>query len=1021
MEDAVRAKKISIQVVTVLFLILIIGAQPVPTTLAASEGPLYPSTGTSVTAGEGTIAWIDPGNITADDNVEAQVDLAAGQISEYLQGTDFGFAIPTGATITGIEVTIGRSSSGSSGNPIEDHSVMLVKGGSLAGDNNAALGVKWPANHNEAARVYSPTDPLWGTSWTAEEINAADFGAAISVINPDSAARSGFVDYINISVSYLTPTSLAVSPIVGTYGENANFSATLTPAVADKTINFTLNGEVACSALTDVAGVATCQASLLADVGTYPSGVGASFAGDGDYGPSSNTGSVTINTRPASVTPKPASKAYGDADPTLTGTLTGFLAADGVSAVYSRTPGETVAGNPYTISAVLSPAEVLTNYDITYNTADFNITLKAASVTPDAAGKVYGDIDPTLSGALTGFVGTDEITANYSRTAGETVAGNPYVISATLNDPNGKLINYSITYNTADFTIAPKAASVTPDAASKVYGAADLALSGTLTGFLPADNVSAVYSREAGETVVDGPYEISAVLSPEGVLGNYDITYNTADFTITPIAAAVTPNAASKAYGAADPALSGTLTGFQVADGVSAVYSREAGETVAGGPYEISAVLSPAGVLGNYDIIYNTANFTITPIAASVTPNAASKVYGAADPTMSGTLTGFLVADGVSAVYNRTPGETVAGSPYTISGVLSPSGVLGNYTITYNTANFTITPKAASVTPNAASKVYGTADPALSGTLTGFLVADGVSAVYSRTPGETVAGSPYTISAVLSPAGVLGNYTITYNTANFTITLRAASVSAVPSSKAYGDLDPVLNATGSNFVAADLGEGKITFSASRQAGESVAGSPYLITPAASDNGTGLLDNYTVSYNPANFTVTKANPVCTVTPYTVEFDRLTHTATGSCAGVFEETLFGLDLSGTTHQAVGSYTLDPWVYTDVTGNYNNADGTVIDQITRRFITVTANNISKMIGKPDPWLTYLVTEGSLLAGDSFIGSLTREPGEAPGTYQILQGSLDLDYYNYYQLSFIGADFVIYGNQIFMPLIVH
>jgi hypothetical protein len=942
MEDAVRAKKISIQVVTVLFLILIIGAQPVPTTLAASEGPLYPSTGTSVTAGEGTIAWIDPGNITADDNVEAQVDLAAGQISEYLQGTDFGFAIPTGATITGIEVTIGRSSSGSSGNPIEDHSVMLVKGGSLAGDNNAALGVKWPANHNEAARVYSPTDPLWGTSWTAEEINAADFGAAISVINPDSAARSGFVDYINISVSYLTPTSLAVSPIVGTYGENANFSATLTPAVADKTINFTLNGEVACSALTDVAGVATCQASLLADVGTYPSGVGASFAGDGDYGPSSNTGSVTINTRPASVTPKPASKAYGDADPTLTGTLTGFLAADGVSAVYSRTPGETVAGNPYTISAVLSPAEVLTNYDITYNTADFNITLKAASVTPDAAGKVYGDIDPTLSGALTDFVGTDEITANYSRTAGETVAGNPYVISATLNDPNGKLINYSITYNTADFTIAPKAASVTPDAASKVYGAADLALSGTLTGFLPADNVSAVYSREAGETVVDGPYEISAVLSPEGVLGNYDITYNTADFTITPIAAAVTPNAASKAYGAADPALSGTLTGFQVADGVSAVYSREAGETVAGGPYEISAVLSPAGVLGNYDIIYNTANFTITPIAASVTPNAASKVYGAADPTMSGTLTGFLVADGVSAVYNRTPGETVAGSPYTISGVLSPSGVLGNYTITYNTANFTIT-------------------------------------------------------------------------------LRAASVSAVPSSKAYGDLDPVLNATGSNFVAADLGEGKITFSASRQAGESVAGSPYLITPAASDNGTGLLDNYTVSYNPANFTVTKANPVCTVTPYTVEFDRLTHTATGSCAGVFEETLFGLDLSGTTHQAVGSYTLDPWVYTDVTGNYNNADGTVIDQITRRFITVTANNISKMIGKPDPWLTYLVTEGSLLAGDSFIGSLTREPGEAPGTYQILQGSLDLDYYNYYQLSFIGADFVIYGNQIFMPLIVH
>jgi len=33
-----------------------------------------------------------------------------------------------------------------------------------------------------------------------------------------------------------------------------------------------------------------------------------------------------------------------------------------------------------------------------------------------------------------------------------------------------------------------------------------------------------------------------------------------------------------------------------------------------------------------------------------------------------------------------------------------------------------------------------------------------------------VAGSPYTISATLSPTGALGNYDITYNTAKFTIT-----------------------------------------------------------------------------------------------------------------------------------------------------------------------------------------------------------------------------------------------------------
>ena len=120
-----------------------------------------------------------------------------------------------------------------------------------------------------------------------------------------------------------------------------------------------------------------------------------------------------------------------------------------------------------------------------------------------------------------------------------------------------------------------------------------------------------------------------------------------------------------------------------------------------------------------------------------MTPNAASKTYGAADPTFTGTLTGFLAADGVTATYSRTAGESVAGSPYTISATLSPAGVLGNYTITYDTASFTITPAVASVTPNAASKTYGDGgsrrSPARSAASS---PADGVTATYSRTAGE---------------------------------------------------------------------------------------------------------------------------------------------------------------------------------------------------------------------------------------------------------------------------------------------
>src|SRR5581483_3487802 len=113
------------------------------------------------------------------------------------------------------------------------------------------------------------------------------------------------------------------------------------------------------------------------------------------------SGTLTINQRNASVTPNAASKTYGDSDPTLTGTLSGFLPADGVTATYTRTAGENV-GN-YTISATLAPPGVLGNYNITYNTANFTINQRNASVTPNAASKVYGDSDPPLTGTLSGF------------------------------------------------------------------------------------------------------------------------------------------------------------------------------------------------------------------------------------------------------------------------------------------------------------------------------------------------------------------------------------------------------------------------------------------------------------------------------------------------------------------------------------------------------------------------------------------------------------------------------------------
>ena len=119
-------------------------------------------------------------------------------------------------------------------------------------------------------------------------------------------------------------------------------------------------------------------------------------------------------------------------------------------------------------------------------------------------------------------------------------------------------------------------------------------------------------------------------------------------------------------------------------------------------------------MLGNYNITYNTARRSRSPRRTRVgDAERGDEGIRDADPAFTGTLRGFVAGDGVTATYARHGRRDGGGQPYTISATLTPAGVLGNYNVTYNTASFTITPKAASVTPNAASKVYGTADPAL--------------------------------------------------------------------------------------------------------------------------------------------------------------------------------------------------------------------------------------------------------------------------------------------------------------------
>jgi hypothetical protein len=95
----------------------------------------------------------------------------------------------------------------------------------------------------------------------------------------------------------------------------------------------------------------------------------------------------TIAKAPASVTPDSFTRQYGDQNPTFTGTLSGFLARDGMTARYNTPAPPASAPGDYPIAANLGPNSTpgLGNYVVTYNTGALRVIREEAHVSFDPA------------------------------------------------------------------------------------------------------------------------------------------------------------------------------------------------------------------------------------------------------------------------------------------------------------------------------------------------------------------------------------------------------------------------------------------------------------------------------------------------------------------------------------------------------------------------------------------------------------------------------------------------------------
>ena len=285
--------------------------------------------------------------------------------------------------------------------------------------------------------------------------------------------------------------------------------------------------------------------------------------------------------------------------------------------------------------------------------------------------------------------------------------------------------------------------------------------------------------------------------------------------TVTPAPLTITANGVSRVYGASDPTLGVSYSGFvngetsSVLGGTLSVVDSDAATTTAVGSY--AGVITASGQTStNYTITYVAGNLTVTPAPLTITANGVSRVYGASDPTLGVSYSGFVngetssVLGGHLSVVDSEAATTTAVGSY--AGVITASGQTStNYTITYVAGNLTVTPAPLTITANGVSRVYGASDPALGVSYSGFVngetssVLGGTLSVVDSEAATTTAVGSYT--GVITASGQTStNYTITYVAGNLTVTPAPLTITANGVSRVYGASDPALGVSYSGFV-----------------------------------------------------------------------------------------------------------------------------------------------------------------------------------------------------------------------------
>jgi hypothetical protein len=282
-----------------------------------------------------------------------------------------------------------------------------------------------------------------------------------------------------------------------------------------------------------------------------------------------------------------------------------------------------------------------------------------------------------------------------------------------------------------------------------------------------------------------GAHTLTATYSGDA---NFSGSQGTQIVTVNKKDASVTADPKTKTYGDDNPGLTATVTGEVVGDPINYTLATTALKLSDVGSYPITVSL---GANPNYNVTATDSTLTVDPKAAAVVADAKTKTYGDDNPALTAAETGAVVGgDPLSYTLATTALKLSDVGPYPITVTL---GANPNYNVTATDSTLTVDPKAAAVVADAKTKTYGDDNPTLTAAETGAVVGgDPLSYTLATTALKLSDVGPYPITVTL---GANPNYNVTATDGTLTVDPKAASVTADPKSRQYGDDNPTLTAT----------------------------------------------------------------------------------------------------------------------------------------------------------------------------------------------------------------------------------